>query len=42
MEPVAESLDGKYDFQPVTGHCFFCLKQGLAVTMDSDEFLNPQ
>jgi hypothetical protein len=38
----AESLDRKYDVQPVTGPCIFCLKHGFIITMDSDVILNPQ
>jgi hypothetical protein len=30
---VAESLNRKYDFQSATGHYFFCLKHGFAVTI---------
>jgi hypothetical protein len=37
--PAAVSLDRKYDCQPATGHCFFCLKQGSAITMDSDSVM---
>jgi hypothetical protein len=41
-QPVAESLDRKYYFQPATGHCFFfCIKYGFAITIDSDVILNP-
>jgi hypothetical protein len=42
QQEVAESLDQKYDFQPATDHCFFCLKHGFVITMNSDVILNPQ
>jgi hypothetical protein len=41
LRAVAESLDRKYDFQPATGHCFFCLRHGFG-TMDSVAIRNPQ